>query len=97
MIDAGVESPLGEVLELVRPVTGDLDVGGLDVESAAAVVEAASWRREGFRSLAAWMASRRGRRQLVSAGRRCFRFRDLSLRPSAQNSTTERRGTARRR
>lgn len=82
MFDAGVDTRLGEVLGLVRSLVGEVDVGGLDAEAAAVVVEQcaeaerllgalrvsaaatladkALWRREGFRSVAAWMASRTG-------------------------------------
>ena len=83
MIDqAGVESPLGELLPLVRSVVGGVDVGELEVPEAVRVVEecaeaerlfaalrlvvaatlenTAVWRRDGFRSLAAWLASKTG-------------------------------------
>jgi hypothetical protein len=82
MFDAGVESPLGELLPLVRSVVGGFDVGQLEVPEAARLVEEcaeaerlfaalrvvaaatlenkAVWRREGFRSVAAWMASKTG-------------------------------------
>ncbi|MDQ1497778.1 MAG: hypothetical protein QOI86_1118, partial [Actinomycetota bacterium] len=82
MFDNGVESPLGAVLALIRPVVAEVDVDELDVTDAAQLVEecaeaerllaalrvlAASslqdkalWRREGFRSAAAWMASKTG-------------------------------------
>jgi hypothetical protein len=77
---AGVESPLGELLGLVRSVVGGIDVDGLEMSEAARLVEdcaerllaalrilvtatlehSAVWRREGFRSLAAWMAAKTG-------------------------------------
>src|SRR2546423_1062399 len=82
MIDAGVDSPLGQALGSIRSVVAGVEVDGLDVQSAARLVEdcaeaerllaalrvlaAASlqdralWRREGFRSAAAWMASKTG-------------------------------------
>jgi hypothetical protein len=82
MSTAGVDSPLGELLPLVRSVVSGIDVGGLDAPVAARVVEdcaelerllaavrvlaaksledKALWRREGFRSAAAWMASKTG-------------------------------------
>ncbi len=82
MFDAGVESPLGELLPLVRSMVGRVDVGELEVPEAVRVVEEcaeaerlfgalrlvvaatlknkAVWRREGFASLAAWMASKAG-------------------------------------
>ena len=82
MFDAGVESPLGELLPLVRSMVSAVDVGELDVPEAVQLVEEcaeaerllgalrvvvaatlekkAVWRREGFRSLAAWMASKTG-------------------------------------
>jgi len=83
MIDqAGVESPLGELLPLVRSVVGGVDVGQLEVPEAVRLVEEcaeaerlfaalrlvvaatlenkAVWRRDGFRSPAAWMASKTG-------------------------------------
>jgi uncharacterized protein YbjQ (UPF0145 family) len=71
-----------DVLGRLRPVVAELDVGALDGEVAAGLVElfveveqlAAAgrvlatlavepdrWRREGFRSAAAWMASKSGR------------------------------------
>jgi Domain of unknown function (DUF222) len=78
----GVESPLGELLALVRSVVGGVDVDGLDVPEAVRLVEEcaeaerllaalrvvvtvslenkAVWRREGFRSVAAWMAAKAG-------------------------------------
>jgi uncharacterized protein DUF222 len=82
MVDAGVESPLGELLALVRSVVGGVDVDVLEVPEAARLVEEcaeaerllaalrvvvtatlenkAVWRREGFRSVAAWMAAKTG-------------------------------------
>src|SRR4051812_25578516 len=79
---AGVVSPLGELLGLVRSVVGGVDVDRLGVPEAAQLVEecaeaerllaalrvvvgatlehSAVWRREGFRSLAAWMAAKTG-------------------------------------
>ncbi|MEW6476489.1 MAG: DUF222 domain-containing protein [Actinomycetota bacterium] len=82
MMNAGVDSPLGELLPLVRSMVGGVDVGELEVPEAARLVEEcaeaerlfaamrvtvaatlenkAVWRREGFRSLAAWMASKTG-------------------------------------
>src|SRR5947207_4163744 len=82
MIEAGVDSPLGQVLGSIRSVVAGVEVDGLGVQSAARLVEdcaeaerllaalrvlaAASlqeralWRREGFRSTAAWMASKTG-------------------------------------
>ena len=81
MFDAGVESPLGEVLATVRSLVAGFH-GGLAAHEAAEVVEQcaeaerllaalrvlaaatledkALWRREGFRSVAAWMASKTG-------------------------------------
>ena len=77
MSAAGVDSPLGELLPLIRSVVSEVDVAGLEVPEAASLVEecaeaerffaalrvvaaaplenAAVWRREGFRSVAAWM------------------------------------------
>ncbi len=82
MFDAGVDSPLGELLPLVRSMVGRVDVGELEVPDAVRVVEEcaeaerlfaalrlvvaatlenkAVWRRDGFSSLAAWMASKTG-------------------------------------
>src|SRR5688500_9602654 len=82
MFDAGVDSPLDELLLWVRSVVGSVDVDELEVPAAARVVEQcaeaerllaalrvlasatltdkAVWRREGFRSAAAWMASKTG-------------------------------------
>ncbi|MGH9004056.1 MAG: DUF222 domain-containing protein, partial [Acidimicrobiia bacterium] len=82
MFDAGVESPLGELLPLVRSMVSRVDVGELEVPESVRLVEEcaeaerlfaalrlvaattlenkAVWRREGFGSLAAWMASRTG-------------------------------------
>src|SRR5690348_13400356 len=82
MFDAGVESPLDEVVALIRRAAGEVDVEGLDVTLAARLVEQcaeaerllgalrviltatladrAFWRREGFRSVAAWMAATTG-------------------------------------
>jgi hypothetical protein len=82
MSAAGVDSPLSELLPLIRSVVGEVDVGQLEVPEAAQMVEecaeierlfaalrvvvaaglenAAIWRREGFRSLAAWSASKTG-------------------------------------
>ena len=82
MFDAGVESPLGDLLGSVRSVVAGVEVGRLDAPTAARVVEEcaeaerllaalrvaatatlqhkALWRREGFRSAAAWMASKTG-------------------------------------
>lgn len=82
MVDAGVESPLGELLPWVRSVVGGVDVDALEVPEAARLVEecaeaerllgalrvvvtatlenAAVWRREGYRSVAAWMAAKTG-------------------------------------
>jgi hypothetical protein len=79
---AGVESPLGELVALVRSMVAEVDVGQFDALEAARVVEEcaeaerlfaalrvlvastledkAVWRREGFPSLAAWMASKTG-------------------------------------
>jgi hypothetical protein len=39
MVDAGVESPLGELLALVRSVVGGVDVDVLEVPEAARLVE----------------------------------------------------------
>src|SRR5438132_12635852 len=82
MIDAGVDSLVGLVLGSIRSVVAGVEVGTLDVQSAARLVEEcaeaerllaalrvvvraslqdkALWRREGFRSAAAWMASKTG-------------------------------------
>jgi hypothetical protein len=82
MIDAGVESSLGEVLAAIRSLVAGFDVDGLEAQEAARVVEEcaeaerlmgalrvsaaatledkALWRREGFPSVAAWMASKTG-------------------------------------
>jgi hypothetical protein len=82
MFDAGVESPLDELLGSIRLVASGLNVERLDVRAATAVVEqcaeaerilaalrvtaaatlqnSAVWRREGFRSVAAWMAAKTG-------------------------------------
>jgi hypothetical protein len=82
MVDTGIDTPLGELLPLVRSMVGGVDVGELEVPEAVRVVEEcaeaerlfaalrvvvaatlenkAVWRREGFRSLAAWMASKTG-------------------------------------
>jgi len=82
MFDAGVESPLGDLLESVRSVVNGIDVDGLEVPEAARLVEEcaeverlvaalrvvvaatletkAVWRREGYRSVAAWMAAKTG-------------------------------------
>jgi hypothetical protein len=82
MFDAGVDSPLDELLLLVGSVVGSVDVDELEVPVAARVVEQCAeaerllaalrvlatatltdktlWRREGFRSAAAWMASKTG-------------------------------------
>jgi hypothetical protein len=82
MFDAGVDSPLGEVLASVRSLVAGFEVDGLAAHEAAQVVEQcaeaerllaalrvlaaatledkALWRREGFRSVAAWMASKTG-------------------------------------
>ena len=82
MFDAGVESPLGELLPLIRSVVAGLEVGVLDASDEAGVVEEcaegerllaalrvvaaatledkALWRREGFRWVAAGMASKTG-------------------------------------
>jgi hypothetical protein len=82
MFDAGVDSPLDDVLPLIRLVLGGVDVDGIDAQGAARLVERcaeaerlfaalrvsatatledkALWRREGFRSAAAWMASKTG-------------------------------------
>lgn len=82
MFSAGVRSPLGELLGLLRSVVGEVDVDGLEVPEAARLVEEcaeaerllaalrvvvastledkAVWRREGYRSLAAWMAAKTG-------------------------------------
>ena len=82
MSAAGVDSPLGELLPLIRSVVSEVDVAGLEVPEAASLVEecaeaerlfaalrvvvgatlenAAVWRREGFRSLGQWMASKTG-------------------------------------
>src|SRR5882724_3524600 len=82
MIDAGVDSPLGEVWGSIRSGVAGVEVGGVDVQRAARLVEEcaeaerllaalrvlvtaslqdkALWRREGFRSAAAWMASKTG-------------------------------------
>ena len=82
MSAAGVDSPLGELLPLIRSVVSGVDVARLEVPEAARLVEecaeaerlfaalrvvvaatlenAALWRREGFRSLGQWMASKTG-------------------------------------
>jgi hypothetical protein len=82
MFGAGVDSPLGELVSVVRSVVSGVGVARLEVPEAARVVEecaeverlcaalrvvaaarlenAAVWRREGFRSLAHWMASKTG-------------------------------------
>jgi hypothetical protein len=82
MFDTGVDSPLGELLGLVRSMVTGVDVAHLDAPEAARVVEECAeaerlfaalrvvaagtlenktvWRREGFPSLAAWMASKTG-------------------------------------
>jgi len=82
MFDAGIESPLDELLGLIRLGVGDIEADALDAGAAARVVEqcaeaerilaalrvsaaatlksAALWRREGFRSVAAWMAAKTG-------------------------------------
>src|SRR3982750_909931 len=82
MLDAGIDGLLDDVLALLRPVVGEVDVEALDVTVAARVVEQCAeaerllaalrvlvgsslkdkgfWRRDGFRSVAAWMAARTG-------------------------------------
>jgi hypothetical protein len=82
MTEAGVESPLDELLGSVRSVAAGMDVDAFDAHVAARVAEQcaeaerlfaalrcfatatltdrALWRREGFRSAAAWMASKTG-------------------------------------
>ena len=82
MFDAGVDSPLDELVLLAHSIVGAVDVQGLDAPAAARIVEQcaeverlvaalrvlaaatltekALWRREGFRSAAAWMASKTG-------------------------------------
>ncbi|MGH9040419.1 MAG: DUF222 domain-containing protein [Acidimicrobiia bacterium] len=82
MFDAGVESPLGDVLPLHRSLVGEVDVAELEVPETVRLVEEcaeaerrfaalrvmaaatlenkAVWRREGFRSLAEWMADKAG-------------------------------------
>src|SRR5260370_14887741 len=82
MFGVGVESPLGELVALVRSLVAGVGVDGLDANDAARWVEecaeaerllaalrvlAASslqdkglWRREGFRWVATWMASKTG-------------------------------------
>jgi len=82
MFDAGVESPLGELLGSVRAVVGAVDVDGLEVPEAVRLVDEcaeaerlfaalrvvvgatlegkAMWRREGYRSVAHWMAAKTG-------------------------------------
>ena len=82
MFDAGVESPLDDVLASLRSVVAEVEVDQLEAHEAARVVEQcaeaerllaalrvvaaatledkALWRREGFRSVAAWMASKTG-------------------------------------
>src|SRR3977135_779952 len=82
MFDAGVGSPLDEVLASIRSVVAGVEVDDLDTQVAARVVEQcaeaerllgalrvlatatlrdkALWRRQGFRSAAAWMASKTG-------------------------------------
>src|SRR5437763_2975689 len=82
MFDAGVDSPLDEVLALIRQVVGGVDIQDLDAPVAARLVEQcaeaerllaalrvivtaplkdrAFWRREGFRSVATWMAAKTG-------------------------------------
>jgi hypothetical protein len=82
MFDIGVESPLGAVLALIRPMVAEVDGDELDATDAARLVEECAeaerllaalrvfataslqdktlWRREGFRSAAAWMASKTG-------------------------------------
>ncbi|MCA1843049.1 MAG: 13E12 repeat family protein, partial [Actinobacteria bacterium] len=82
MFDAGVGSPLGELLPSVRSVVGGVDVDRLEVPGAVRLIEEcaeaerllaalrvvvtatlenkAVWRRDGYRSVAAWMASKTG-------------------------------------
>jgi hypothetical protein len=82
MFDAGVESPLGELLASVRSVVAGVEVDELEAHEAARIVEEcaeverllgalrvvaaatledkALWRREGFRSVGQWMASKTG-------------------------------------
>ena len=82
MFDAGVDTPLDDLVALIRLVAGGVDADGLEVTVAARVVEQcgeaervlaalrvmvaatladkALWRREGFRSVAAWMAAKTG-------------------------------------
>ena len=82
MFDAGVDTPLDELLPVIHSIAGSVDVEHLDVTLAARLVEQcaeaervlaalrvlaaatlqdrAVWRREGFRSVAEWMASKTG-------------------------------------
>ena len=82
MIDAGVETPLGELLASVRSAAAAVDVSALGVRDAARIVEdcaeaerllaalrvsaaatlttACFWHRQGFKSVAHWMASKTG-------------------------------------
>jgi hypothetical protein len=82
MFDAGVDSPLGGLLESVRATVAGIEFDALAAHEAALVVEEcaeaerllsaarvmatatledkALWRREGFRSVAHWMASKTG-------------------------------------
>lgn len=82
MVEAGAETPLGELLGQIRSVVAEIDPEELDAIDAAQIVEQcaeaerllaalrvlaagtlqnkALWRREGFRSAAAWMASKTG-------------------------------------
>jgi hypothetical protein len=82
MFDAGVDTPLDDLVALVRLVAGGVDADDLDTPTAVRVVgqcaemerilgalrvmvaatltDKAFWRREGFRSVAAWMAATTG-------------------------------------
>jgi hypothetical protein len=82
MLDAGVGTPLDDVLPSIRRVADETDYQSLDASEAAQLVEQcaeaerllaamrifatatlenkAFWRREGFTSPAAWMASKTG-------------------------------------
>ena len=52
MFDAGVDSPLGELLPLVRSMVGRVDVGELEVPDAVRVVEECAEAERLFATLA---------------------------------------------
>ena len=75
MSAAGVDSPLGELLPLIRSVVSEVDVAGLEVPEAASLVEECAEAERFFATLGVVAAAPLENAGGVAAGRGSGRWR----------------------